>query len=160
MKEKPVQFVKVLLLFAVLSNTASAEWMRFSKDKELSIVNYYNPSTIRELNDRTTIKIVFNLHNPIAVGMYRNVKSIEYLLVFNCRNTTHQVRGISMHSDSLTKGRIIFTYAGTDGLWVAPPINSPFKDAMNIACGEIKKQLRIKMKQKDDDSDLSVNEPK
>ena len=153
--------MKILILVLLLAcNTVSADWMRYDKNKDSGTVYFYNPTSIRELNDRTTIKIVYNLRDRIEVGMYRNVKSIEYLLVFNCRNATHQVRNISLFSNSLTKGRVIFSYSGSDGLWVAPPSNSPFKDAMNIACGEIKKQLRIKMKQKDDDDGEPVKEPK
>lgn len=152
--------MKKLLALALLllCNTASAEWIRYHKDKDSGIVDYYNPSSIRDANNRLVVKIMYNLPKPMQVGIFEKVASMQYIVAYQCKVSKYQIIGVSLYASNMARGTVLYSKSGGDGRWVDTPDNSPFQKALPVVCAEAKKQFKIAMANAE--AEYEVAEPK
>lgn len=134
--------VNLMMLLAVFSNSALAEWVEVMKAPGSGYVLYADPSTIRKHSDNTAeIMELRDFEKPLekSGGFFSKKQttwSATSLLELNCEGLQFRHAKFTEHSEKMGKGEIVATKS-LDNKWISTGTNySGYHLLLMASCAE------------------------
>ena len=121
-----------MVLLAVVSSSASAEWIAANRDKSHAV--YANPATIRKAGNTVKMWVLedYETMQGSADMRYMSAKSQHE---YNCKKERGRIIYLSLHSEHMGKGKAV--YSDNDpGRWEAVASDATGETLLEIACGK------------------------
>lgn len=121
----------LMMLLAVASSSALAEWLEIDSNKISTV--YVDITTIRKAGNRVSI---WSLHGYKTVRkvMGRTYRSIKMQSEYDCQEEKMRMLYLSEHSENNGGGIIIHSESTPDSNWRPVPTDSVSKTILEIAC--------------------------
>ena len=123
--------VVLMMLLAVVSSSAMAEWVKVSEDK--LVTAYADPTTIRKLGDKVKMWVMWD-HLTAKVVNSKPHMSTRVQKEFNCKEETTRQIYATTFSGNMLEGNKIDTQGGRDWEPVAPRTHD--EALWKFACGK------------------------
>jgi hypothetical protein len=122
----------LMLLLAVVSNSAIAEWIWISRTGKDN--TYIDPATIRKDGNRVKMWSMWSLLNAqIAKG--NPYKSIKEQSEYDCKEDQSRVLYLTFHSENMGVGNVVYTISKPNK-WEPVVPGSAVEVQWKIACGK------------------------
>jgi len=120
-----------LILFALLSESAMAEWVRVDSNDKVTV--YADPSTSRKKLYIVRVSSLFDFKAEHTSSDGKTYQSIMRETDFNCRENLQRMVSFSIHSGKMAKGKVLNN--GSDPQDWQPVSKSGIAQSMkNFAC--------------------------
>jgi hypothetical protein len=123
----------LLVLLAVASSSAKAEWVSLSQNDVFTA--YANPDTIRRSGDMVEMATMIDYSAPLKVEAGRPFKSIMVRKEYDCKNKQYQQLSLVAFSDRMGAGQTIYSDSSFRQLSRVVPDTMEEK-FFNYACGK------------------------
>jgi len=123
--------VILMLLLAIVSSSAMAEWVKVSEDK--LVTAYADPTTIRKLGDKVKMWVMWD-HLTAKVVNSKPHMSTRVQKEFNCKEETTRQIYASAFTDNMGRGDLINNEGGREWEPVAPRTHD--EALWKFACGK------------------------
>jgi len=123
----------LMLLLALVSSNAVAEWVKVGEIEETSF--YYKPSSIHKEGDKVKMWALIDYKTAKQTMDGKSYFSDKSQEEYDCKKILRRTLNLSTYSKNMSKGDIIFSYTLV-GNWVHIPPDSIVQDLWNIACGK------------------------
>jgi len=121
----------LMILLAVVSSSAMAEWVKVSEDK--LVTAYADPTTIRKLGDKVKMWALWD-YSTAQEGDSKPYMSVRIQNEYNCKKEIHRQIFATVFTDNMLKGNKIDTQGGRDWEPITP---RTFGEALwKFACGK------------------------
>jgi len=121
----------LILLLAVVSSSAMAEWVKVSEDK--LVTAYADPSTIRKLGDKVKMWALWD-YSTAQEGDSKPYMSTRVQKEFNCKEETTRQIYASAFTDNMGRGDLINNEGGREWEPIAPRTHD--EALWKFACGK------------------------
>ena len=122
--------VLLMMLLAIVSGNAMAEWVKVSVDK--GNADYADPSSIRKSGNTVKMWTLSDFKTPQTVASYTFLSS-KRQAEYDCKGEQHRVLSFDWLSKNMGKGPVIFSKSDT-GKWEQVPPNSVAHSMWQLAC--------------------------
>lgn len=95
-----------ILLFAVLSNTAMAGWMKFGENARQKA--YYDPASVVNEGDIANVSILNDFNEAMRFGN-KSALSMVNKFEFDCKKKLFKLNTMLMFSESMGRGKNVYT---------------------------------------------------
>lgn len=123
----------LMMLLAVVSSNAMAEWVKVGGSDTLSI--YADPTTIRKKSNIVKMWNMFDLKAEQTVTGGKPFLSVKGQEEYDCKEEQVRILYESNHSRNMGSGEQVFSTANL-GKWLPVPPDSGTKVLWNYACGK------------------------
>jgi len=123
--------VILMLLLAVVSSSAMAEWVKVSEDK--LVTAYADPTTIRKLGDKVKMGALWD-YSTAQEGDSKPYMSVRIQNEYNCKEETHRQIFATVFTDNMAEGNTIDMQGGREWEPVAPRTHD--EALWKFACGK------------------------
>lgn len=129
--------VILVMLLAVVSSNAVAEWIPIGNNKTNDFVMYVNPSTILKSGNKVKMWELLNYKSakPSKNGSFLSMKrQAEY----DCKDMQSRVLALVVHSESMGDGNIV--YSSLDAIpenWQPIPPETISENLWKFACNKL-----------------------
>ncbi len=107
----------LMILLAVVSSSAMAEWVKVSEDK--LVTAYADPTTIRKLGDKVKMWALWD-YSTAQEGDSKPYMSVRIQNEYNCKEETDRQIYATTFSGNMLEGNKIDTQGGRDWEPIAP----------------------------------------
>ncbi len=122
-----------LMLLAVVSNSAMAEWVNLGNNDTFTA--YADAETIRRTGDNVAMTILFNYNATYQVEDGKPVKSIKVKKEYDCKTKRYRQLTLVAFSELMGVGRAI--YDDSDARpWIRIKSNTLEEMVFNYFCGK------------------------
>jgi Surface-adhesin protein E len=126
-KEASMNRIILVLLLAMVSTSAMAEWVKIGIDSKATY--YVNPASIRKYDDRANL---WRLSDFKSGEAYRSSKSnVE----FDCKASQFRTLFYSLYSKRMGEGKTVYSNGVTQE-WRSIPPDSAMEYYFQMACGK------------------------
>lgn len=122
-----------ILLLAVVSSNAMAEWIKFGTVDNGNITYYLDPTTISNNGEMAQMLI---LQDYLTAQSDRHYLSAISQSEYDCKKEYVRPLSISLHSGNMGGGEIIEKVTARDDAWITIPANTMFANMWKLACGK------------------------
>lgn len=122
----------LMLLLAVVSSGAVAEWINVSTDESGSSV-YADPATIQKVGNRVKMWVLFD-YRKATLDAGDRIMSIRKHEEYDCKETQVRLLYISKHSGRFTEGKMVYLNDIPNNEWVPVAPGSILEDLWKYAC--------------------------
>ena len=122
--------VILIMLLAVVSNSAMAEWVQVSHTAKSS--DYANPATISKVGNIATMWYLTDYAEPMNFGD-GSFRSMNMRHEYDCREKQWRRVAITFFSKNMGKGKTIRTFSETES-WKGITLDSIQGSAFTLAC--------------------------
>lgn len=102
---KKIILASLVLLMAVLSNSAMAEWVRVHSNDKVTV--YADPATVRKRLYVVKIWTLFDFKTENVLSDGNQYMSIMREAEFNCRENQQRMISYSIHAGRMGKGKAL-----------------------------------------------------
>ena len=120
----------ILLLLAVASSNAMAEWVEISHNAKFTV--YTNPATIRNKDDMATVWKLSDYKTAQSLGGHTHL-SEKVQFEYDCKEKQNRLLYFSWHSGNMGGGEVVYSGSGTNR-WEPVPQGSINEAVLKIAC--------------------------
>ena len=125
--------VILILLPALLSSNAMAEWVKFGTVNDGNITFYADPSTVRKNGERVRMWV---LQDYLTAQSGHHFLSARSQSEYDCTNETLRRLSISLHSGNMGRGEIVEMTTAHDDAWIPVPPDTMYYILWKFACGK------------------------
>jgi len=122
----------LMLLLAVVSSGAVAEWINVSTDESGSSI-YADPATIQKVGNRVKMWVLFD-YRKATLDAGDRIMSIRKHEEYDCKETQVRLLYISKHSGRFTEGKMVYLNDIPNNEWVPVAPSSILEDLWKYAC--------------------------
>lgn len=122
----------LMLLLAVVSSGAVAEWINVSTDESGSSI-YADPATIQKVGNRVKMWVLFD-YRKATLDAGDRIMSIRKHEEYDCKETQVRLLYISKHSGRFTEGKMVYLNDIPNNEWVPVAPDSILEDLWKYAC--------------------------
>jgi len=122
----------LILLLAIVSSHAIAEWINISKGSNGSTI-YADPTTIQKSGSRTKMWILFDYRKAILESGDK-IMSIKKHEEYDCKNSQARLLYLSKHSGRFTEGKVVYVNDIPYNEWIPVVPGSILEDLLRYAC--------------------------
>lgn len=122
----------LILLLAVVSNGAAAEWVNVSTDDSGSTI-YADPSTIRKVGNRVKMWVLFD-YRKATLDAGDKIMSKRKHEEYDCKKKQIRLLYLSKHTGRFTEGKVVYLNDIPYNKWVPVVPGSVFEDLWRYAC--------------------------
>ncbi len=125
----------LMVLLAVVSNSAAAAWVEIGLGDDGTTIAYANPTTIRKAGNRVKMWVLLELKTakPTAAGEpYRSSKMQNE---YDCKKQRWRTLYDSWYSEKKGRGAVVYS-TSEPGNWRPVPPTSGVELLWRFACGE------------------------
>lgn len=122
----------LMLLLAVVSSGAVAEWINVSTDESGSSI-YADPATIQKVGNRVKMWVLFD-YRKATLNAGDRIMSIRKHEEYDCKETQVRLLYISKHSGRFTEGKMVYLNDIPNNEWVPVAPSSILEDLWKYAC--------------------------
>ena len=108
----------IILLLAVLSTSAMAEWVPIS-DNDIA-TNYVDPATIRKAGNKVKMWVMDNYKTMQGDGEYKHLSS-KSQFEYDCQNETFTSVANLTHSGNMGSGQVVTSFSKRSDPMPVPP---------------------------------------
>ncbi len=123
----------LMILLAVVSSSAMAEWVKVGVSTDKNTTIYADPSTIRKLGDKVKMWVMWD-HLTAQEGDSKPHMSTRVQKEFNCKEETTRQIYASAFTDNMGRGDLINNEGGREWEPVAPRTHD--EALWKFACGK------------------------
>jgi hypothetical protein len=135
---KKIILAVLLMLLAVVSSNAIAEWVKVTPDTDNNTqISYADPATIRKKGNMVKMwgLIDYKAARIDFTGM--TYMSLQEQSEYDCEEDQVRILYFSFHSENMGRGKLLFSNSDPQKWQPAPP-GSPADEMWKIACGKRK----------------------
>ena len=122
----------LMLLLAIVSSGAVAEWFNISTDESGSSI-YADPATIQKMGNRVKMWVLFD-YRKARLDAVDRIMSIKKHEEYDCKETQIRLLYISKHSGRFTEGNVIYLNDIPYNEWMPVVPGSILEDLWRYAC--------------------------
>ena len=122
--------VILMLLLAVASNNATAEWVAVGSNKNTAI--YADPATVQRAGNMATMWHLTDFRTD-QKDMGEKYLSAKDQNEYDCKEAKSRRRASSQHSDNMGKGKVVYSDSFTTR-WKPVPPDSGIEILWKFAC--------------------------
>jgi len=122
----------LILLLAVVSNGAAAEWVNVSTDDSGSTI-YADPSTIRKVGNRVKMWVLFD-YRIATLDAGDKIMSKRKHEEYDCKKRQIRLLYLSKHSGRFTEGKVVYLNDIPYNKWMPIVPGSVLEDLWRYAC--------------------------
>ncbi len=122
----------LMLLLAVVSSGAVAEWINVSTDESGSSI-YADPATIQKVGNRVKMWVLFD-YRKATLDAGDRIMSIRKHEEYDCKETQVRLLYISKHSGRFTEGKMVYLNDIPNNEWVPVAPGGILEDLWKYAC--------------------------
>ncbi len=125
----------LMLLLAVVSSSAMAEWVVISDSDDLGITVYADPSSIRKSGNKVKMWILFDFS---SVHEASGTKSLSSMVQdeFDCKEEQLKTLHFTWYSKNMGRGDVVYTGKKYAKNWTPVYPDSSGKTLWKFACGK------------------------
>jgi hypothetical protein len=121
----------LVLLLAVVSNSAMAEWVSLGVKRDNTI--YANPDTVRSGNN-VKMSVLWKYKTARYAGNGKKYMSSVHQVEFDCKEKQFTIRAINQYAGNMGEGDMVYSHNFNNKLTPIPPgsvVETEFKYACN-----------------------------
>ncbi len=122
----------LILLLAVVSNGAAAEWVNVSTD-DSGFTIYADPSTIRKVGNRVKMWVLFD-YRIATLDAGDKIMSKRKHEEYDCKKRQIRLLYLSKHSGRFTEGKVVYLNDIPYNKWMPIVPGSVLEDLWRYAC--------------------------
>ena len=122
----------LILLLAVVSSGAVAEWINVSTDDSGSSI-YADPTTIQKVGNRVKMWVLFD-YRKATLDAGDKIMSIKKHEEYDCKETQTRLLYLSKHSGRFAEGKVVYLNDIPYDKWVPVVPGSILEDLWRYAC--------------------------
>jgi hypothetical protein len=124
----------LILMLAVVSSSAMAEWVYFGEDGEGKAKIYVEPTTIRKSSNKVKIWTLFDFKSPLEKSS-KGIMSISSQFEFDCKEEQNRVIYEIHYPKNMGKGHMVADF-NNPGTWMPNPPHSIHHAVSEFVCGK------------------------
>ncbi len=125
-----------MVLLAVVSSSAIAEWIKVGNDED-GVTIYANHATIRKAGNRVKIWSMYDLTKPESAANGKQYLSLKIQTEFDCKAEQLRELYYSNYSKNMGWGDLVFNYREPDSVKWKPLVPESINEALwKYVCGK------------------------
>jgi hypothetical protein len=125
----------ILMLLAVVSNCAMAEWVQIGSSDDGAMTVYANPATLRKVGNKVKMWDLGDYKIAQDSGKGDQFMSIRGQSEYNCKEEQYRTLYLSFHSGNMGAGEIIGSHPDPKK-WLPVMPESLIEALWKFACGK------------------------
>lgn len=130
-----MQKVMLMVVLAVASSNALAEWVRVTANADNGLTVYADPSSISKSGNTVTMWSLYDFKTAQVDDGSDPYFSTKFQNVYDCKRELRQVLELSNFSGNMGNGEVLFSYHDT-GKWTLFELESVSEYLWKYACRE------------------------
>jgi hypothetical protein len=122
-----------LLLLAVVSSSAAAEWVEVFRDEAITV--YADPATIRMAGNRATMWVLYDYKSVQSSNSSKPYRSSKKQSEYDCKEDQSRILSLTAHSGNMAEVDTVFSLSKPEE-WEPVPLSSLAELMWKIACGK------------------------
>jgi len=123
----------LMMLLAVLSSSAMAEWSEVFRDEGFTV--YADPTTIRKAGDRVTMAVLYDYKSVQSPNSSKPYRSSRKQSEYDCKKGQSRILSLTAHSGNMAEVDIVFSLSKPEE-WEPVRPGSLAELMWKIACGK------------------------
>ncbi|MCH6584379.1 MAG: hypothetical protein IH810_00805 [Proteobacteria bacterium] len=122
----------LIMLLAVVSSSAMAEWIEVAKDKEETFTAYADPATIRKTNNIVSMWVLID-YKTVQMNASEPYMSKLGVRKYDCKEKQNTATIKTLHSKNMGVGKYIGIIGSRS--WLSVPSGTITELFWKLACG-------------------------
>jgi len=123
----------LVILLAVMSSSAMAEWVEVGTSGNYETIIYADPTTIRKSGNKVKMWVLFD-HNSVKETAGDKYLSEKTQMEYDCKEEQERLLFFSWHSENMGRGDVVYSANATNKDWRPVAPESAGKVFWQLAC--------------------------